>query len=60
MFSDAKMSWPEFFGVWAVISGLGDWKERWITEGEEALLKEMLSLKNKTVSELCSTENTVP
>ena len=54
------MSWPEFFGVWAVISGLGDWKERWITEGEEALLKEMLSLKNKTVSELCSTENTVP
>ena len=32
------------------------------SEGEkrEALLKEMLSLKNKTVSELCSTENMVP
>lgn len=28
-----------FSGVWAVISGLGDWKERWITEGEDALLK---------------------
>ena len=50
-----------FSGVWAVISGLGDWEERWITEGEEALLrKEMLSLKNKTVSKLCSTENMVP
>jgi len=29
------MSWPEFFGVWAVISGLGDWKERWIQKGKK-------------------------
>lgn len=50
-----------FLWSWAVISVLGGWKEKWTREKQEALLrKEKLSLKNKTISKLCSTENMVP